>query len=149
ELSFNNYLKGKVGKRRLMRSPRNALETGEVITSPERGADIYLTINHCLQAIAEEEIAKGVKKCKAKSGWALMMNPHTGEILALPQYPEFIPSEYQKYFNDPLLRDHTRVKAVQDAHEPGSVMKSITIAIALQANKELKARGEKEIFYPD
>ena len=105
ELAFNRYLKGVPGKRRLMRSPRNSLETGEVIASPKNGADIYFTINHCLQAIAEEEIEKGVKKSKAKSGWALMMEPRTGEILALAQYPEFYPAEYQHYLNDPLLSD--------------------------------------------
>lgn len=149
ELSCNRYLTGKQGKRRLMRSPRNALETGEVIASPRNGADVYLTINHCLQAIAEEEIAKGVKNCKAKSGWALMLEPHTGEILAMAQYPDFAPTEYQRYFSDPLLMDHTRVKSIQDAFEPGSVMKTITVAIALKANKELRARGEKEIFNPE
>ena len=148
ELYFNKYLKGRQGKRRLMRSPRNSLETDEVMASPQNGADIYLTINHCLQAIAEEELAKGVKKCKAKSGWAVMMDPFTGEILALAQYPYFYPAEYQNYFKDPDLIDRTRVKAIADANEPGSVMKAITIAIALKANKILKARGEKEIFDP-
>lgn len=91
ELYFNKYLQGKAGKRKLMRSPRNAFETGEIIAEPENGADIYLTINHYLQAIAEEEIEKGVKKCKAKAGWAVMMDPYTGEILALAQYPFSIP----------------------------------------------------------
>lgn len=149
ELFCNNYLTGKPGKRRLMRSPRNSLETGEVITKPENGADIYLTINHCLQAIAEEEIEKGVKKYRAKSGWAILMDPWTGEVLALAQYPDFFPEDYQRYFNDPLLRDHTRVKAVQDAHEPGSVMKTLTVAIAMEANKELRQKGEKPIFDPE
>lgn len=148
ELYFNKYLKGRQGKRRLMRSPRNALETGDVIYKPQNGADIHLTINHCLQAIAEEEIAKGVKNCKAKSGWAIMMDPATGHILALAQYPFFYPPDYQNYFNDPLLIEQTRVKAIMDANEPGSVMKPLTIALTLKANKVLKARGEKEIFSP-
>lgn len=148
ELYFNKFLKGKMGKRRLMRSPRNSFETGMVISPPEHGADVYLTINHSLQAIAEEEISKGVKKCKAKAGWAVMMDPGTGEILALAQYPFFYPPDYPAYFNDPLLIEHTRVKAVTDANEPGSAMKTITIAIALKANEELKRRGEKELFFP-
>jgi cell division protein FtsI (penicillin-binding protein 3) len=148
ELQFNRYLKGKQGKRRLMRSPRNAFETGEVIASPEDGANIYLTINHCLQAIAEEEIAKGVKKSNAKAGWAVMMNPYTGEILALAQYPFFYPYDYQAYFNKPDLIENTRVKALTDANEPGSVMKPLTMAAALQANEVLRVRGEKPIFSP-
>ncbi len=149
ELYFNQYLQGKQGKRRLMRSPRNALETGEVIAYPEHGADIYLTINPCLQAIAEEEIEKGVRKSKAKCGWAVMMDPKTGEILALAQYPFFYPPDYQQYFNDPALIEHTKVKAVTDANEPGSVFKPFTLALALKANQQLLQKGGKELFSPE
>lgn len=148
ELYFNQYLKGRQGKRRLMRSPRRALETGEIITSPEHGANIYLTINQSLQAIAEEEIEKGVKKARAKSGWAIMLEPNTGEILALAQYPFFHPSDYQHYFNDKDLIQDTKVKAITDANEPGSIMKPITVAIALKANDELAKRGKPPIFNP-
>lgn len=149
ELYFNSYLTGKQGKRRLMRSPRNSFETGEVITYPEHGADIYLTINHYLQAIVEEELEEGVKKCKAKCGWAGMMDPRTGEILALAQYPFFSPADYQLYFNDPQLIEHTKVKALTDANEPGSVFKPFTVALALKANQLLRQRGEKELFSPE
>lgn len=148
ELYLDPYLKGKVGKRLLMRSPRNSLEIGDIISAPENGADVYLTINHILQAIAEEELEKGVKKCKARSGWAVMMKPQTGEILALAQYPFFYPADYQKYFNDPDEIENTKVKAITDAHELGSVMKPISIAIALMANEELKQKGEKPLFDP-
>lgn len=149
ELYFNKYLKGIEGKRRLKRSPRNAFETGEVISLPENGADVYLTINHCLQAIAEEELAKGVKKAKAKAGWAIMIEPRTGEILALAQYPSFNPPEYQDYFNNPDKIDHISIKAITDAQEPGSVMKPFTLAAALTANEALVSNGEKAIFSPE
>lgn len=149
ELYFNSVLKGKEGKRRLMRSPRNVLETGEIIAAPQNGADVYLTINHCLQAITEEELEKGVKKAKAKCGWAVMMDPFTGEILALAQYPFFNPPEYQQYFNNPQLIEYTRVKAIADSYEPGSVMKPFTIATALLANQELQKRGEPPLFSPE
>lgn len=148
ELWGNSYLSGKPGKRRMMRSPRNSLETGEVIAKPQNGANIYLTINHCLQAIAEEEIEKGVKQSKAKSGWAVMMDPKTGEILALAQYPYFYPLEYQSYFNDPIRIEHTKVKAVTDANEPGSIIKPFSLAVGLKANEVLRGRGEKGIFDP-
>jgi cell division protein FtsI (penicillin-binding protein 3) len=149
ELYFNSYLQGTNGKRRLMRSPRNSLETGEVIDYPQHGSDIYLTINPVLQAIAEEEIEKGVVRSKGKCGWAAIMNPHSGEILALAQYPFFHPADYQKFFNDAQLIEHTKVKAITDANEPGSVFKPFTIAIALKANDVLLGRGEKELFSPD
>lgn len=148
EAYFDHYLRGKMGKRRLMRSPRNAFEMGEIFAKPQNGADVYLTINHYLQAIAEEELEKGVKKAKAKAGWAAMMDPYTGEILALAQYPFFYPPDYQLYFNDPKMIEHTKVKAVTDTIEPGSIFKTISTTIALKANTELKAKGEKELFDP-
>lgn len=149
ELSLHHYLSGVQGKRLLMRSPRNALEMGEVIAHPEHGADVYLTINHYVQAIVEEELEKGVKKVHAKGGWATMMNPYTGEIIALAQYPFFYPPDYQLFFNDPKLIDHTHLHALTDANEPGSIMKPLTVAIALMANAELKRRGESPLFHPE
>ncbi len=144
EAYFNDYLKGKQGKRKLLRSPLNQLEIDKVIEDPEDGADIYLTINHCVQAIVEEELEKGVKAAEAKGGWAVMLNPHNGEVLALAQYPPFEPANYQAFFNDPDRVDDTKMKAVTDAFELGSIMKPITMTIALQANKELG----KTIFDP-
>ena len=66
ELVFDKVLQGKEGKRQILRSPRHPMEAGKIISSPEDGADIHLTINHCLQAIAEEEICKPVKYSNAK-----------------------------------------------------------------------------------
>lgn len=149
ELSLNKWLGGRKGKRRLMRSPRNALETDSVILAPENGSDVYLTINHVLQAIAEDEVAKAVKRTNAKSGWAVMMEPRTGEILALAQYPFLYPAQYSETFSDPVKSQDIRVKAISDAHEPGSVMKPITLSVALMANDELQDRGEAPLFSPD
>ncbi|MBI3236576.1 MAG: penicillin-binding protein 2, partial [Chlamydiales bacterium] len=118
ELVFDRFLQGKEGKRFLLRSPRHPLETGEILSYPEDGADVHLTINHYLQAIAEEEIAKAVKNANAKGGWAILMHPRSGEIYALAQYPWFEPSRYSEYFNDSQLREHTKVKAITDPFEP-------------------------------
>lgn len=149
ELQFNEYLKGKQGKRRIIRSPRNSFETGEVIESPQNGADVYLTVNHYLQAITEEEIEKGVKASNAKAGWAVMMDPFTGEILAMAQYPFFYPALYKDYFNDPQKAGAALCKMVSDANEPGSTFKPFTLATALQANAELRIQGKKEVFTPE
>ena len=77
------------------------------------------------------------------------MDPKTGHILALAQYPFFDPSAYSDYYNDKTLLEHTKVKAVTDCFEPGSTMKPITLALALLANAELERRGEKPLFSPD
>lgn len=146
ELSLNEFLQGKLGKRRLMRSPRHAMELGEVLEPPVNGADVYLTINHYLQAIAEEELAKGVVKAKAKGGWAVLMDAYSGDILALAQYPFFSPSLYREYFNHPDKIEDTRVHALLDVCEPGSVMKPFTLITALMANQELERQGKAPIF---
>ncbi len=145
ELYFDEYLRGFPGKRKMMRSPRNSFEIGELLQSPEDGADIYLTINHVIQSIAEDELEKGVKKSEAVSGWAIVIDPWNGEILALAQYPYFYPEDYRSYFNDPLKIEHTRVKAITDSIEPGSVMKPLSMAIGLIANKV----SERPLFDPD
>ncbi|MBS0621168.1 MAG: penicillin-binding protein 2 [Verrucomicrobia bacterium] len=148
ELTFNSLLQGKEGRRMLLRSPRHSMESGKILSPPEDGADVYLTINHYLQAVAEEEVAKAVQAANATSGWAIMMEPHTGEIWALAQYPWFEPMDCASYFNDPKKQEHTKVKALTDPYEPGSTMKPMTVAIALKANAELKKQGKKPLFSP-
>ena len=148
ELIFDRFLQGKKGRRELLRSPRNPMDMGRVISKPQNGADIYLTINHNLQAMCEEEIAKAVKKARAKSGWVVMMEPRTGEVLALAQYPFFNPGKYRDYFNDPTQLEHTKVKAVTDVFEPGSTIKPLTLAVCFKANEVLARRNAEPLFSP-
>jgi cell division protein FtsI (penicillin-binding protein 3) len=149
EARFNELLKGKQGKRLRARTPRHPLDEGRVIEAPEDGADVYLTVNHVLQAIAEEEVEERVKKAEAKAGWAVVMRPQTGEILALAQYPSFYPERYREYFNDEERLSDAVVRGITHAYEPGSVMKALTLAVAFSANAELERRGEKPLFSPE
>lgn len=149
ELLLHPMLSGKAGKRKILRSPRNALDTGIVLEEAKHGSDVHLTINHYLQAIAEAELARGVQAAGARGGWAIMMDPYSGEIMALAQVPSFDPSNYRKYFNNPDLKDATRVRAVSDSFEPGSIFKPIMLAICLKANDELRSMGRKPLFSPD
>jgi len=149
EMVFHSYLKGKQGKRVVLRSPRHSMEVGKVIEAAENGADVYLTINQYLQAIAEEELAKGVEEAEAKGGWAILLEPHTGEVLALAQYPFFDLTHYTYYFNEPSLQEHTRIKGTADSHEPGSVFKPLVLAVCLEANEILKEHGHPPIFSPE
>ncbi len=148
EVVFNKYLKGEEGSKVILRSPRYEIDGDFMENPPKDGADVYLTINHILQAITEEELAKGIKKVGGKGGWAVMMNPFSGEIYAMAHYPFFDPSHYSDYYNDPKRLEETRIKAITDCFEPGSTTKAITIAIALKANQELIAAGKRPIFSP-
>lgn len=148
ELAFDELLKGREGKKIHFRSPRFEFEADEEVSTPVDGCEVYLTINHCVQAICEEELKKGVEKVNGKRGWAVVMDPFTGEIVSMAHYPFFDPAAYKDYYNDKNLVEETRVRALTDCFEPGSTMKPITLALALLANDELKERGEPPLFSP-
>lgn len=149
ELKFHDYLKGRQGKRLILRSPKHHLDAGKVIEEAQNGADVYLTINHYLQAIAEDELEKGVKAAQGRGGWCIMMDPYTGEVLALAQYPRFDPRDYRKYYNNPELLEHTRAKAITDSFEPGSIFKPLMMTICLRGNLELEQMGAGRLFDPE
>lgn len=149
ELYFNQALQGIDGRRRLLRSPKYPMDRGDLVKKPLHGADVYLTIDHYIQAIAEEEIAKAVKIADAKSGWAVIMDPNSGDILALAQYPFFYPAEYRRYYSDPKLIQQTKVKAITDCFEPGSILKAISLCISLQANQKAVDQGRRPLFDPE
>lgn len=146
---FDKYLRGQEGKKVILRAPRYELDFDSEYIPPVDGADVYLTINHILQAICEEELSTGIKKVSAAGGWAVMMDPFTGEILAMAQDPPFDPENYRDYYNDPNMVENTRSKSITDCFEPGSTMKAISISIALVANEELINRGEEPLFVPN
>jgi len=149
EQFFHSILTGKVGKRLFLRSPLRSLDSGKVLERPQNGADIFLTISHYLQAVAESELKKGIDKMHAKGGWAIVMDPFTGEIFALAQYPFFDPAKYSEYYNDPEKEEDTKPRAVCDAFEPGSIFKPITLAICFLANEELIKKGQRPLFDPE
>jgi cell division protein FtsI (penicillin-binding protein 3) len=93
---------------------------------PIKGCDVILTIDMGLQAIAEKELKKGIETSKADHGIVVMLQPGTGDILALAQYPQIDPNAWGKY---PL--EDQRLRAVTDVFEPGSVFKIVTTSAAL------------------
>lgn len=149
ELSLHRFLHGQAGKRISYRSPRNTLEMGPILQEARNGSDVYLTINHYIQAVVEQELEKGVLAAEAKGGWAIMMHPSTGEIFALAQYPFFHPDHYADYFNDEALSEHTKIKALTDLFEPGSIFKPIVATIALEASYEALLQREEPTFRPE
>jgi cell division protein FtsI (penicillin-binding protein 3) len=94
---------------------------------PTSGSTMELTIDEYLQHIAERELHAGVVAHRAKGGTAIIMNPHTGEILAMANEPTFNPNAYR----DAPEADR-RNRAVQDLYEPGSTFKVVTASAAIQ-----------------
>src|SRR5690606_16235130 len=88
---------------------------------------IELTIDETLQHIADRELRAGVEQYNAKAGMAIVMDPHTGEILALSNYPTFNPNDFRS------SKGYDRAnRAVQHVYEPGSTFKLITAAAAIE-----------------
>lgn len=95
---------------------------------PREGKDITLTIVPGIQKKVEEKLRKGVESHQGKSGSAIVMNPKTGEILAMANYPTYNPNEYWRQQETWVFKN----KAIADVYEPGSVFKPITVAIGLE-----------------
>jgi cell division protein FtsI (penicillin-binding protein 3) len=148
ELFFDPVLKGEKGKKILLRSPRQKIDQDELVEPAKDGFDIQLTIDPVVQAIAEVELEKGVLTAGAKGGSVVIMDPHSGEIMAIASYPFFHPGKVEEYYNDLKKMDATRLRAVNDSFEPGSIMKPISALVALLANQELIDKNRSPLFSP-
>ena len=93
---------------------------------PSDGMKVWLTLNTMIQGVAQEQLNKACKKFSAHSGVAVVMDPRTGDILAMANYPTMNPNDYQK--TPPQFR---RNRAVTDPFEPGSVFKPFNLSFAL------------------
>ncbi len=94
---------------------------------PVPGASLELTIDANLQHLAERELEAGVLENKAVGGAVVIMDPASGEILALANYPTFNPNSYALY-----SPEEERNRGVQDVYEPGSTFKIVTASAALE-----------------
>lgn len=92
----------------------------------DRGADVYLTLDQQIQYIAERELHNAVLQTRAIAGTVIVMNPNTGEILAMANWPRFNPNKAGESSSDARLN-----RAVSAIYEPGSTFKLITLAAAL------------------
>jgi len=92
--------------------------------------DVTLTIDTNIQYFTEKYLRENAVKYQVKSGFAIVMDPHTGEILAMANYPSFDPNVYWEYSQE-AWKNH----AIMDTYEPGSTFKSVVAATALDMGK--------------
>ena len=132
ELALDAHLAGENGRLNVIRDRRGdvmmATDLDPRAASPRgiAGASVVLTIDRFVQFIAERALADGVRENNARAGIAVVMDPRTGEVLAMASSPGFDP-------NDPGSAKEGRNRPVVDAYEPGSVMKVFSIVAALDA----------------
>ncbi len=125
EKEYEKFLTSRGGKIRVSTDAKgNILLDGEELESS--GNSLILTIDEMLQYATEEALAGAMKQWKAKSATAIIMNPYTGEILALANRPTFDPNSPGRY-----SISSRRNRAITDVFEPGSTFKIVTAAAVL------------------
>lgn len=129
ELAYNGYLRGAAAEVNVERDARGRRFLAGAIDSerPHQGANVVLTLDSSLQYVAERELDQRVTETRAKGGLVLMLDPRRGEILALAQNPSFDPNQRAEVDSHSL-----RNRAIADSYEPGSTMKGLLAAAALE-----------------
>ncbi len=126
EATFDKTVRGREGKLLVQTDARRHVFS-RLERSPTAGASIELTIDEQLQYIAEREVRDGVQAARADAGTAVVMDPHSGEILAMASWPTFNPNDYAG-----ASESARRNRAVQDLYEPGSTFKLVTASAAIE-----------------
>jgi cell division protein FtsI/penicillin-binding protein 2 len=126
ELQLDPFIAGRPGQETVVRDP-----TGRVIDvtsqrTEREGRDVYLTLDHTLQANAEQVLRRTVESWHAKSATAVVLDPRTGGILAMGVQPGYDANDFPT-----VSHDEQRNRAVTDTYEPGSTFKVVTVAGAL------------------
>jgi len=128
ELSREKELAGHPGQRRVVvdRLGR-VVEEMAILQLPHNGKDLNLSIDSKIQYLAYNAVKDAVEKHHAKAGGAVVLDTQTGEILALANYPSYNPNDRKN-----LTGEQLRNRVLTDTFEPGSTMKPLTVAIALE-----------------
>ena len=129
EYALEEEIRGEPGRRIIWTDAKNRRAASRVEARSHAGRSAYLTIDENLQYIAETELGAAIRESGSKSGIALVMRPHTGELLAMASFPSFNPNRYGDY-----PASHWRNRAVTDVYEPGSTFKIVAAAAALEEN---------------
>ena len=131
EKVFDDWLTGTPGKQKIIRDRHGRIvENVDLIRPAENGKDLVLSIDRRIQYLAYSELKQGVIDTRAKAGTAVVLDVRTGEVLAMVSYPSFNPNA-----RSGVRPETRRNKAVTDVVEPGSTMKPLTVAAALEAGK--------------
>lgn len=131
ERVFDDWLAGESGTKRVLRDRRGrTIEDVERLKEPQPGRDLTLTLDLRLQYIAYRELKAAVEREQAVGGSVVLMDVHSGEILAMVNQPAFNPNR-----RSDLRPERLRNRAITDSFEPGSVTKPMTVAAAISSGQ--------------
>jgi cell division protein FtsI/penicillin-binding protein 2 len=129
ERQYDELLRGSSGRILAMtrENTEGLISDGEVSLAPTVGRDLILSLDTVIQYYAERELEKAISDTSARGGMVIVIDPTTGDILALASRPGYDPNRFGSY-----PRHYFRNRAVSDAYEPGSTFKIVTAAVALE-----------------
>ncbi|AUL48360.1 cell division protein [Bordetella trematum] len=131
ELTFDQQLSGRSGMRRVIKDRLGrVIEDVQAITPPVDGRDLRLSIDTRLQYLVYKELQAAIERHQARAATAVVVDVHTGEILALANLPSYDPNR-----RDTWKVANLRNQAITDTFEPGSIMKPFTAALALDLGR--------------
>jgi len=129
ELMYDEYLTGSYGAIKYFSDAKgNRLALNEIYQQPQAGINMTLTIDLDIQLALERELNNAVSKYNPEQALGIVMNPNTGELLAIASKPDFNPSNYQDYGVETINRN----LPIWATYEPGSTFKIITLAASLE-----------------
>jgi cell division protein FtsI/penicillin-binding protein 2 len=126
ELQFDKQLSGHAGHETIVKDPGGQVIDVQQQRPETPGRDVFLTLDHTIQANAEEVLRETVHKWNAKSASAIVLDPRTGAVLAMAVQPGYNANSFPS-----AARDLQRNRTVTDTYEPGSTFKLVTVAAAL------------------
>jgi cell division protein FtsI (penicillin-binding protein 3) len=131
ELAFNEQLRGKYGRKVVLKDRRgDIIKDLEYLEAPRFGKDVELSIDLRLQFLAHRELQAAIARHGAASGSVVMADARTGEILAMVNEPSYNPNDLAGSSAEGL-----RNRAITDTYEPGSTMKPFTVLAALASGR--------------
>ena len=131
ELFHQKSLNGVPGSRRVIRDRLGHIaEDLGMFREPHHGKDLTLSVDSKLQYIAFTSVKNAVEKFNAQAGGAVVLDVHTGEVLAMANYPTYNPND-----RSGLTGAQLRNRVITDTFEPGSTLKPVTVALGLEKKK--------------
>jgi len=143
ELTFDAQLRGVAGRKRVLKDRLGrTIKDLEFLNAPQFGTDLELSLDLRLQFFSYRELKSAVERSHARSGSLVMLDAHTGEILALVNQPSFNPNQLSSGLATGLshaaaarVLDTMRNRATTDTYEPGSTVKPFTMLAALESRR--------------
>jgi len=131
ELEFNHWLSGESGSKRVLKDRLGrSVENVESINPPKHGKDLRASIDLRLQYLAYRTLKAAVQKHNAESGSIVILDVKTGEVLAMVNQPTYNPNDRAQY-----SAERYRNRAITDIFEPGSSIKPLVLAAALESGR--------------